>query len=85
MNKTTLENGTQIHNNTRSERDKRIFFSLLKNTFGKSDTRAKPETANQEMRESTSIKVEVLEEDVVGKDDSSHKGFESEKVKKKDF
>ena len=67
MNKTTLENGTQIHNNTRSERDKRIFFSLLKNTFEKSDTCEKPETANQEMRESTSIKVEVIDEEVAVK------------------
>ena len=84
MMKTNLENGSQIYNNTRSERDKRIFFSLLKNNFGKDDTFTKPErfgkgdtlakaeTNNQDMRALTSIKVEVIdEEEVLEKENSS--------------
>ena len=73
MNNLNFENGPQIHNDTRSERDKQIFFSLLRNTVGKSDSHARPEIATQEMIEPMSIKVEIIDEEVVGKDIGSCK------------
>ena len=66
------ENGTQIQTSVRSERDKHIFFSLLKNTFEKSVALSKTgTTGNQDMSKLTPIKVEVVDEEDGETDNSS--------------
>ena len=65
------ENGTQIQTSVRSERDKHIFFSLLKNTFEKSVALSKTGKGNQDMSKLTPIKVEVVDEEDGETDNSS--------------